>query len=394
MNFLKKFKYFEFEELYLKEKLRPGLVSLYSNRIILQLAIGILGLFFPILLFKFFNYDIRKVILYYIISFILCALFLPLGAMIMTKIGLKKSIFAGTFFYLCYFISLYFVNNNYSTAIYLTVLFITLFRILYWIPYHTNFAQFTNKRSRGKELAFLISIASILTTILPVASGFVIQNFGFNILFFCSTLITITSFVPLLFLKTVNEKYCYTYLQTFKELFRKENRRMLYAYIGDGAETIVGYVIWPIFIFELLKGNFLSVGIVSSLVIFFSIIFRLFMGELSDKKPKRQLIKIGSVLYSFGWIAKFFVHSFFQIFIINTYHNFVLIIRKTPFTSLMYEQAADRGHYVDEYTVLREISLCIGRILMLILILFIFHFTSLNYAFILAALASLLINLL
>ena len=58
----------------------------------------------------------------------------------------------------------------------------------------------------------------------------------------------------------------------------------------------------------------------------------------------------------------------------------------------MYEQAADRGHYVDEYTVLREISLNIGRVLMLVSLFILFYFVGLTFAFILAAIASLLIN--
>jgi sugar phosphate permease len=134
------------------------------------------------------------------------------------------------------------------------------------------------------------------------------------------------------------------------------------------------------------------VGVISSLIVLISIIFRLAVGALTDKINKRQLIKLGSILYAFGWIGKIFIQTAFQIFVVSSYHSLASIIRRTPFTTLMYEQAADRGHYVDEYTVLREISLNIGRVLMLLLLFVLFFFVGLNFAFILAAFASLLIN--
>ncbi len=60
----------------------------------------------------------------------------------------------------------------------------------------------------------------------------------------------------------------------------------------------------------------------------------------------------------------------------------------------MYTQAADSGHYIDEYTVLREIALNIGRLGMLILVFFLTQSFSLASAFFLAALVSLGVNFL
>ncbi len=173
---------------------------------------------------------------------------------------------------------------------------------------------------------------------------------------------------------------------------KKKNRKLLLAYGGDGAEGMVGIVIWPIFIFQLLNGNYLAVGIISSLIIVASVALRLVVGALTDKMSKRKLIKVGFILYAVGWIGKVFIQTAFQIFIVSSYHSFAAVVRRTPFTTLMYEQAADRGHYVDEYTVLREISLNIGRVLMLVSLFILFYFVGLTFAFILAAIASLLIN--
>lgn len=387
-------RFLEFEELYLKTKLAPGLVSLYSNRIILQIAVGLVGLFMPIFLFIYFEDSIHKVILFYIAGFALFALLVPLGAMLMSKIGLKISMILGSLLFVAYFIFLYLLSNNWPFALFLALITLTLYRVLYWIPYHTDFAEFTDRKSRGKEIALLVSITTLISIFLPFVAGIIISKFNFSILFLISIIISITSIIPLILLRPVKETYSYSYLQTFKELFNKKNRKLLLAFSGDGAETMVGLIVWPIFIFQLLKGEYLTVGIVASLIVLASIILRLFVGVLTDKMSRKRLIKVGSILYFVGWIGKIFVQTAFQIFVVSSYHSFAAIIRRTPFTTLMYEQAADRGHYVDEYTVLREIASNIGRVLMLVLLFILFYFAGLNFAFILAATASLLINIL
>ena len=298
----------------------------------------------------------------------------------------------GSLFLVSYFVFLYLLNNNWALALFLAIGGATLFRLLYWIPYHTDFAKFTDRKARGKEIALLVSVTTLVSIFLPFIAGLIINKFGFSILFLISIIIASISIFPILLLRSVQEKYSYSYFQTFKELFKKKNRKLFWAYSGDGAETMVGAIIWPIFIFQLLKGNYLSVGIVTSLIVLASIALRLIIGSMTDKMSKRRLIKVGSVLYFVGWIGKIFVQTTFQIFVVSSYHSFAAIIRRTPFTTLMYEQAADRGHYVDEYTVLREVALNIGRVFMLILLFVLFYFVGLTFAFILAAIASLLIN--
>ena len=387
-------KFPEFDELYLHLKIKPGLVAIYSNRVIQQIAVGLLGFFVPIFLFIYFNSSIQAVVWFYLIISALYGLLVPFGAMLMSRLGLKLSMILGSLFLVCYFISLYLLNNDFSFALILTIVTVTLFRLLYWVPYHTEFAESTDKRFRGKEVALLVSVSTLVSIALPFIAGLVINKLGFSVLFSISIIISLIAIIPILLLKPVKEKFIFKYFQTFKILFKKDNRKMLFAYGGQGAEFIVGFVIWPIFIFQLLKGNFLSVGIITSLVVLVSILFRLLIGDLTDRIDKRKIIKTGSILHALGWIVKIFIQTAFQIFAVGAYHAFTSVVMRTPFTTLMYEQASDRGHYVDEYTVLREISIMIGRTLMLVLVLISLSFMGLNYTFILAAIATLLFSLL
>ena len=62
---------------------------------------------------------------------------------------------------------------------------------------------------------------------------------------------------------------------------------------------------------------------------------------------------------------------------------------RTPFNTLYYEIAADQGHFVDEYTVIHEMAVHLGIVIMLFFILGLTSIVSFQWTFILAAFASL-----
>ena len=65
-----------------------------------------------------------------------------------------------------------------------------------------------------------------------------------------------------------------------------------------------------------------------------------------------------------------------------------------PFESLNYDIAADQGHFVDEFTVLREMAINLGKGFMAILLIFISFFFGIQWTFLSAALATIFIGLL
>ena len=169
---------------------------------------------------------------------------------------------------------------------------------------------------------------------------------------------------------------------------------MVLANIANGAENTVALVIWPIFIWQLLKGNFVAMGLLSSLIVFVGVILQLVAGKYTDIFNKRKLLHWGSIFYALGWLAKVFVLTGFHIFLVGAYHQFARIFKDTPFDALNYEYLADKGHYVDEYTVLKEIAVQVGKVLILIFAIIIVLNFGLNWTFALAALATLFVNLL
>ncbi|MBU1131268.1 MFS transporter [Patescibacteria group bacterium] len=376
-----------------KNILSPGLSSLYTSRAIVLIASGFLGLFLPVFLLIQYK-DLKTTILFYLISWFLYLMLVAPGAKLMNVFGLKRVFIASLPFLALFYGSLYFFEKDIWLFTILAIVTLTFYRMCYWVPYHTEMAKLSEKKNRGKQMSLLSSFSSFFGIIIPVVSGFLITQFGFQPVFIIVIILVLTAMIPLNFLPQLNEKFSWSYGRTWSEFFSGKNRKMMIAYMADGAENWIGGVLWPIFIWQLLEGKYLTVGIVTSAITLVAVVFKLIMGDYTDKFSKRKLMRAGSVLYSAGWIVKMFITTAFQIFLASTYHNFALIILRTPFDALVYEKAADSGHYVDEYSTLREMYHQTGRITVIVAVLILLNYLPLNLTFFLAAMASLLVNLL
>jgi MFS family permease len=195
-------------------------------------------------------------------------------------------------------------------------------------------------------------------------------------------------------LPLTKETFSWGYFETFKELFSKRRRMTFLAYAGDGAENIINMVVWPIFIFEILKGNYFQVGVLSSLIVVASISLQFIVGRLGDHGKRNKMLRTGILLYSAGWLIKIFIETAFQIFVVSTYHNLTRIFTRAPFDALYYDKASHEGHFVDEYTVVREMSFSIGAAVSYSAVLIVAPIVGIKWTFILAAVAYLFMNLL
>lgn len=371
------------------------IIILYSNRMLLQIAFGVVGIFFPIFFFLEFNYSFLTVALIYILVYTGHGLLTPIGAKLIKLFGMRRLMIISVPFALLGMGVMYFWEVNPISVLFTHILLITLYKVLYWVPYHVDFALFADRKARGRQLSVLLNISELVLVFTPLLGGFIIAVYGFQSIFIISTIIFLAA-IPSLFLISSNpkEEYSYGYFETFKHLFKKENRPILLGYSADGAQATVSSVIWPIFIFLLLDEKFLTVGIVASLTLIVVIVFQLLVGDLIDRWSRKKVLTIGSILYSTGWIIKTFVETAFQIFLVDAYHNLGRTVSRVSIDTNTYIQSVDNGHYIDEFTALKEIALNLGRVLMLIFVIIVVSFATIKVTFIAAAITTLFITIL
>lgn len=387
---------FSFDKRYFDKPLSDGFVSLYTGKTIVMISMALLGLFMPIFLFELFRGDFVSVFVYYGIGFLVYGLTVAIGAQFLNRYGFRRalqtSVFLGALFYAIF----YFINQeNYLYLIPLTVIIIVLYRLVYWIPFHVDFAKFSDKKNRCRQVSVFEATRFAAGIFIPLIAGFIISRFGFDVLFIIVIFLYLISGIPYLSIPRTRENFAWTFKETWQEFFSEKRRKMIIAYGAYGAESIVAVTVWPIFIYQLLNGNYFKIGFIATLVIAVTVVLQLILGKYIDlKAPREKIIRWGSFFYALGWVIKIFIATAFQIFVVGAYHSICRVFLITPFDTLNYDIMADQGHYVDEFTVLREMAINFGKTLMMVAVILVSFYFAIQWVFLFAALSALVINLL
>ncbi|MDP2631536.1 MAG: MFS transporter [Candidatus Uhrbacteria bacterium] len=370
-----------------------ALPTLASNRLLGFAASALVTLFFPIFLYEFFNFSIIVVLVWYVVAYLVR---LPLhiwAAKIFSRTGLVPSMFIGTAGLLLFYFSLYAldIGINFSplALLGLAIVGLGVNAGFYWSPFHVDFAQFSTKGRRGREIGLYYVMQQIVGIGAPVVAGWIMLQYSYNVLFLVSIALIVASLIPLVFIPETKVQYEFGFWETFRQMYSKRYRALSFSMMAYGAESVVGIVIWPIFLYTIFEGRYLEVGLFAAVIVIIGIGFQLILGRAVDRGSKRKFLHWGTEVYALGWFIKSLVDSVLGVFAASTFHSFGLIMTRTPMDTILYEKAADSGHYIDEFTVIKETALTIGRMLMVVLLIGITSWFSITAAFIVAAIVSL-----
>ncbi len=169
---------------YFDGKISHGFIALYASKSITRIASGLFVIFLPIFLYELFDKNFHYVMYYYLAGFFLYMVFVPLGAIFLNNFGFRKALKASIFFGALFYLFLFFVNQeNFKYVIPLVIVVLLAFRVLHWVPYHVDFAKFSDIKNRGREVGLLSATTNIIGVVAPVVAGFIIFQFGFDVLF-------------------------------------------------------------------------------------------------------------------------------------------------------------------------------------------------------------------
>jgi YQGE family putative transporter len=379
---------------YFEKDLSIGFKCLITNRTITNIGTGLFSIFLPIFLYITLGENIRYLAFYYLASYLVSLIFVSTFHHALNRIGFKRAIgistLVGAFYYLAIFLL---KTENVQILMPIMVFTIASWRLLYWIPYNIDFAKFTSKKDRGKGVGLVEAMLSFVGIITPVLAGFIISRFNFNVLFLVGIAIFLLSYLPLMKLPRTKERFSWSTSQFFKKIIARKNRKLTWFFFLDGAEGVLAAFVWPVFVYELLQGNYLEIGAISSLVVMATAILQLLAGKIVDKK-KGRMIKTGGFFYALGWLLKVFALTAFHVFVFDAYHRFMKVFYRIPLDTLVFETAFRQKHFIDEFNIFRQFCLFLGGSVMTILIILLsFITTSINWIFILGTVTVFLISL-
>src|SRR6056297_70325 len=99
---------------YFQGKISPGFVAVFSGRMVLRVAGGLLGLFLPVFLYEIFNLKIQYVFYYFLSIHLLYGLLIAWGAQYLNKIGLRRSLRLSVIVEALFYFSLYLLDKYFG----------------------------------------------------------------------------------------------------------------------------------------------------------------------------------------------------------------------------------------------------------------------------------------
>ena len=260
-----------------------------------------------------------------------------------------------------------------------------LYRALYWIPYELE-VEATHKGRVGMFGELAIALAPLLAGIVIVTT-----SLGPLPLLYSGSALMLLSAVPLMYLPDLYERFSWGYRETFGHFVEPANRAVVGHAILEGMAGAGLLHFWPLALFLITGWSYGMLGIILTLTFFISIIGRSFVRR-SIRRSGLHTSGLIKVLFAVTpWAFRALVGTPLGAVLVDSYFH-TTAPRRFGVDPQAFEQAADAGSYVDEYTALKEMGLAIGRIILCLIGTLAAFAVSLPAAFIIvffcAALAS------
>jgi len=254
--------------------------------------------------------------------------------------------------------------ERFNWSIWFVTIFLGIHTALFWFSYHTDFSKFSKRKSRGKQVGAAKIVVALASVLGPIAGGLILTFFGFKVLFILVSFLLIASTFPLFMSKEVHEPLEFS----FKGFFKKQKIKNVLAYMGNGIESRIGTIIWPLFVFIFIfSEEYVSLGALSSVALSFSVLSTFIISKFSDLNLK-NLIKGGGIFNSIVWFAKSFVVTPVQVFIADAFYGISATSMYISFDALNYNKANKRNRA--NIITQREVYISLGGALFLFTLAF------------------------
>lgn len=365
--------------------LKKDVNGIYLIHSIKGFVFSLFGIFIPIYLLTL-DFSITLVFSYFIARQISIIITNFLVGSIANKLGLKHTMLISLPLSLLYLFLLPILSSFSNLYFFFGLALLSgAEAALYWVPMHSLFARSTKTGEKSSQVGKLLSFQHIASMLAPLIGGTITLFFSFEVLFMVGIFLLLIPIGLLLYTPDIKPHIDFNFRRGIGLL--KKYKKHYYLTCSEIVGSTTESVIWPLFVFLVLKNEF-SIGVIGTLLGLGTVIFSFFMGHKANKKNRSKIIKVAALMLAIIWISKFFADSSIIIYILSVLSGFFVIMFSVPNTAETYELASKEKH-IDEFIIFREIPITLGKIsLLLISLLFL---SKINIAFILTGLNFLLV---
>jgi MFS family permease len=369
------------ERSFFPSKLSPQLREFYLSNAILQFAQTALLLFEPIYLYTI-GFPLWRIMFFYFAVYAINFFLMPLGGKLAKIRGFEHSMLYSSFFQVLCYIFLLLIPYH-PLFVWIAIIAYAIQKTMYWPSYHADFAFSGQSGERGRQISNLALLASLAAIAGPLVGGVLVKIFGFVTFFCVMSVLIILSNIPMLRTREIFSPSVFSYKDSYRQLFARENRRYLYGYIGFG-EELIAMTVWPIFLFVLMKDYAETGGMIAASTGITGIAL-LIAGRKTDLRDRLRILQQGALFTSCSWLLRGAVPGV-GIFFHDIFSRVSKGVLAIPLMSGLYDHATHSS--IVRTIVFFEMSLTIGKVSaagLLALFFYFFNDAGWNMAFLLAA---------
>ncbi|EKD90810.1 MAG: hypothetical protein ACD_30C00089G0008 [uncultured bacterium] len=343
--------------------------AFYLHSLIRFFTVGIFQIFSGIYVYQILlkqglsaNQSLSTTALVIALLHLVQAVAIPLAIWIISKKGLRFSVFWGNIFLILFLITLNLAQFD--------MIFLIIASILggielgfYWMAYHIFFVELTDDKKQGEEVAISSSLSAIALVGAPAFGGLLISYYGYNVLFLAMIVLVFIAIIPLKYLPKQEDRMSISIWKTALALSPKKEAKSYLALTGQTADQLTSEIFWPIFAITLVSG-IIGIGFMGSLIALFATISTLLTGYIIDRFGPKKIIKIISSLDAISGLTRSFVTTPMHVFLSSIVTSVTNQGQFITLDTIVYERA--RHEDVMSIITQREVAASLGRVIFLI----------------------------
>jgi len=358
---------------------------MYWTMALKTFAVSLVGVFVPAYLYKL-GYSLKLIFIYFLIREVTELLMVIPTTWSMQLNGVKQTYAAGSFLTLINLFLLYLLPTH-REAFVAAALVEGLAISLFFLPYHYMFSSAITTKHGGGQVGLMDVLVSLVTALGPLVGGIIAAKTSLQMVLLIALGFVGVGLLPL-FRKSKPERLQgFSAVRAIGMLVSRDS----VSNMGFGITEMVATIVWPLFIYLIVK-NYETVGIVISASLIIIIILDVLAGYLTDKGEQERLLRFGSMSSATIHVVRIVASSVTSVMLVNIASDITHTLFRIPWTREFYKHAnRQRGTYI----AAMELGVCVGRTLLwLVLIIATNHVaghTFMLFAFVLGALGSLFV---
>ncbi len=339
-----------------------GARALRTHRILMRIALGtsIFGwvLMFQIFLSRFgFEHALFSILILYTFSQVLAFFLTPLSAPAL-RFGVRRALAFGTLAasFMMVALALMFAPENavsFFTLLSAFVVFSALHRALYWVPYESLASEIPRT-----------SLPEIMLMCVPLIAGVLFAVPGLGVFVYSgASIAALLALIPLTQVPERVEAFEWSIGETLRALFARRNHMLLMRGVLDGVQGVGLLLLWPITIFTIIRGDWFLFGLILSLSLLITFFLRSRVQSILKRMRADRSDTLLACIALSAWGARLVSPAPLAIISVDVFAGTTISPKRFSIDSYSGEQYADGGHFIDEYTALKEMALHLGRIL-------------------------------